>query len=49
MTKVRTVEIEVNNVDEDETKQSSFAPSSYSNFMFKPKFYKPSQCYSHKS
>lgn len=41
MTKVRTVEIEVNNVDDDETKQSSFAPSCQSNFIFKPKFYKP--------
>lgn len=46
MTKIKTVEIEVNNVDDDETKQSScFAPSNESQFQFKPKFYKPSLCF----
>jgi len=43
LTKVRTFEVEVDNVEDDDTKQSSFAPSTGSNFKFKPLFFKPNK------
>lgn len=46
VTKAKTIDIEVSNVDGDDTTKSStesFVPSSQSNFVFKPKFYKPNQ------